>query len=359
MGHVLQNRYSDMVLEKLRKSLVLKDGIIFNNDYDGDPKAGAVKIPKRDGEVEVGDYNTTTGIALSAGSTEYITLTINKDKAINEIIDGFEAQAVPDNLVIDRLISGGYSLALALDTDGGNTLISEGTSVAESSLTKDNIYSKIVDLKVAMNKDYVPAKGRYLLVTPDCEGLLLKSPEFISASNLGDEVKQTGAIGQIAGFTVFSWQDTTANLSMIAGHPKFATRVKEWKVPVGLYDLNGDSAYVGASAVKGRYVYAHKVTRPKAIKVVFSPAYITLGVTALSGADAGKYQITATATDSGTLKYKVVNNGELNKYGDGDTGFTAFTSGTTKISANSGNIIEIAEFDSDSKLIAMGLYSVQ
>ena len=102
MAHALQERYSSLINAKLRKELVLKDGIVFNNDYEGDPTAGAVKIPQRDTEVTVGNYNTASGIDLSTGSTEYITVTINKDKAVNEIIDGYEAEAVPDNLAADR-----------------------------------------------------------------------------------------------------------------------------------------------------------------------------------------------------------------------------------------------------------------
>lgn len=49
MAHELQERYSALVLAKLRKLLVLKDGVVFNNDYEGDPKSGAAKIPVRDG----------------------------------------------------------------------------------------------------------------------------------------------------------------------------------------------------------------------------------------------------------------------------------------------------------------------
>ena len=42
MAHESQERYSELVLAKLRNELVLKDGVVFNNDYDGDPAAGAV-----------------------------------------------------------------------------------------------------------------------------------------------------------------------------------------------------------------------------------------------------------------------------------------------------------------------------
>ena len=85
MAHEAQVRYSDLVLAKLRAELVLSDGFVFNNDYEGDPKAGAVKIPSRDTEVTVSDYDKANGISATTGSTGYVTLVIDKDKAVNEV----------------------------------------------------------------------------------------------------------------------------------------------------------------------------------------------------------------------------------------------------------------------------------
>ena len=115
MPHILQERYSQLVMAKLRAELMLKDGVVFNNDYEGDPKAGAVKIPKRDTEVAVSDYDKANGITGTTGATAYETMLIDKDKAVNEIIDGYDADAVPDDLVADRLDSGAYALALLID----------------------------------------------------------------------------------------------------------------------------------------------------------------------------------------------------------------------------------------------------
>ena len=57
MAHELQDRYSKLVDAKLRATLVKKDGVIFNNRYEGNPKAGKVKVPVRDTEVAVADYS--------------------------------------------------------------------------------------------------------------------------------------------------------------------------------------------------------------------------------------------------------------------------------------------------------------
>lgn len=357
MAHTLQERYSNLVLEKLRDELVLKDGVVFNNDYEGDPTAGAVKIPCRDTEVQVSDYDKANGISGSTGSTSYITMNITKDKAINEIIDGYDAESVPDKLAAERLDSAGYSLALQVDTDGGAVLIAGSTPTGVGTLTKDNIYSAIVDVRTAMNKAKVPKKNRYLLVTPDTMALILKSPEFIAASDLGDEVKQSGAVGMISGFLVIEWNNDTANLAMIAGHPGFATRAAEFSVPVHIQDLNGSGTYIGASAVQGRRVYDHKVTRSVAIRAIYAPDFLAL-TKAVGTSSAGDTKITATVLTAGdTLAYK--KNPAANcAYGTATADYsgTSMTSGTAKVisSCKPGDIIEVVEFDSNGKAVAVG-----
>lgn len=351
MAHTLQERYSNMVLAKLRADLVLKDGVVFNNDYEGNPTAGAVKVPVRDTEVGVGDYNTATGKSPAEGSTSYKTIYINKDKAINEIVDGFAAAAVPDGIVAERLDSGSYSLAYQLDQDGATTLLAGATVQNETSADATNAYEKVVTARTNLSKANVPNDGkRFLLVTPDFLALLLKSDEFISASNLGDEVKQMGVIGRIAGFNVIEWNDTTANLQFIAGHPKFATRVNEWKVPVGLVDLTNE--YIGSSAVQGRMCYGHDVLRPTAIRACYAPGSLALTV-AIGTSAAGDTKVTATSEGSNTLAYKVNPSSRI-AYGTATADYagTAMTSGTPKVigSQVAGNIVEVAEFDATSGL---------
>ena len=63
MANELREQYSELVLKKLRSELTLKDGVVFNNDFDGDPVAGAVKIPTREDEVAAGDYDRAAGLA--------------------------------------------------------------------------------------------------------------------------------------------------------------------------------------------------------------------------------------------------------------------------------------------------------
>jgi len=354
MAHELQDRYSELVLAKLRSELVLKDGVVFNNDYDGDPAAGAVKIPTREDEVTAGDYDRAAGLAPSTGNTAYATLAIDKDKAVNEIIDGYEAAAVPDGLVAERLDSAGYSLGRAVDTDGATELLAAGTVVGVGVLDKDTVYGILVDQRTRMSKDNIPAAGRYALCTPDVIAAVVRSPEFTQASSLGDEVKQSGAIGRLAGFNVIEFNDDTANLAMICGHPRFATRVNAWQSPVRLQSLEGSGQYIGASAVQGRMVYAHKVLRQKGVRCVYAPGAITLA--AAAGTAAGTTVLTLADTSAAT-GYKYTRNPAARAaYGASYTG-TALTSGTTEIPAAEGDVIEVAGIK-DSKVVAVGYISL-
>ena len=358
MGHESQTRYSKLVSAKLRNELVLRDGIVFNNDYEGNPVAGNVKIPVRDTEVQVSDYDKANGIQATSGSTSYVDLRISKDKAVNEIIDGFDSASVPDNLVADRLDSATYGLAAQIDTDGGTTLLAGSTPMNVSQITKSNIYDTIVDIRTAMSKAKIPNDGkRYLLVTPDAMSLILKSPEFISASSLGDTVKESGAVGKIAGFLVIEWNDSTANLAMIAGHPRFATRVNEWSVGIKVQDLSGSGNYIGASAVQGRMVYDHKVLRSVAIRAVYSPA--TLAVSLAKGGTSGTTIATVTSGNTGSTYAYKVNPSARATYDMSTSAYagTALTSGTTEIIASAGDVIEIVNLSS-SKVKAVAYITV-
>ena len=268
MAHEAQVRYSNLVDLKLRKTLVKKVGVICNNRYEGSPKAGSVKVPVRDTEVVVNDYDKVKGAKQTSGDTTYLTVNIDHDKAVNEIIDGFDAESVPGDLVADRLDSAGYSLGLQMDSDGSVELTTAGTAFGNTTaLTEKTIYANIVDARTQQSSIGVPTAGRWLLVSPDTYALLLKSPEFIKASDLGDAVVQTGAVGRVAGFNVF--EDTTLGdkVDFVAGHPNWFTRVEEWTEPVAVNDLKGSGTYIGACAVQGRKVYAHKVTKAAAILV--------------------------------------------------------------------------------------------
>lgn len=280
-AHEHQERWSSLVDKKLRQTLVTRDNYIFNTNYEGNPKAGKVKIPVRDTEVEVKDYDKATGVDLSKGSTGYIDLDIDQDKAVNELIDGYDAESVPDNLAADRLDSAGYALALDMDVRSINMLeTTAGIKVAEnkSAVSDETAYKEVLAAKTYLTRIGVPADGRWMICSPEFMSTLMLDDHYIRQGDLSQRMKDAGATGAIAGFALFESgntmiDDTNIVLSkkttteFIAGHPSWCHRVQDWSVDVHLQDLSGSGKYIGASAVQGRKIYGMKISKPKTVYV--------------------------------------------------------------------------------------------
>ena len=280
MAHTLQERYSSIVDEKLRNTLVTKDSIIFNNRYEGDPKAGKVKIPVRDTEVEVKTYNKQTGTSISQGSTSYFDLNIDVDEAVNEMIDGFDAESVPDGITAERLDSAGYSLGLSMDTKSIRKLEeSAGITVAASktACSETNAYKQVLAAKRTQSRLGVPNDGkRWLIASPEFMEVLMSDDHFIRQGDLSQELMQNGVVGRIALYNVFEsnntmFENTTlvagkkTSTEFICGHPNWCHRVQEWSVPVGIKDLTNE--FIGSSAVQGRKVYGIGISKPQTVYV--------------------------------------------------------------------------------------------
>lgn len=80
----------------------------FSIDYGGNLISGAVKVPAKNMDLEIKDYDVKNGLNLGQSATDYINVPVDKHDIINELISGYEAQAVPDNLVVQRLKAGTY-----------------------------------------------------------------------------------------------------------------------------------------------------------------------------------------------------------------------------------------------------------
>jgi len=361
MAHTLQERYAALVDMRLRAALVTTDAgstPVFNTRYEGSPKAGAVKIPVRDAETSVSDYDKVTGASLSTGTTTYLTVTDFNDKVVNELIDGFDAQAVPDNIVADRLDSAGYTGSQILDTDALKTLAAQGTMEADhTDTTSSNVYSRIVDARQALSEANVPPQGRYLIVSPSIYSALLKdTTNFIRQGDMSQTLVNQGYTGMIAGFAVKESNNMPGSVEFIAGHSDWCHRVREWIVLPHVQDLNGDGAHIGASAVQGRWIYKHKVSKAAAVYVKFLN---DLTVTSEAGTASGDTKITVTpALVSGhTYAYKTAASVAIPQYGIAPTGFTAWN-GTADITATTGNDIVIAELDAGGLTVKTGTVEV-
>lgn len=288
----------------------------FSRDYEGNPTAGAVKVPVRNMDVNVRDYDIKNGLALEQSATNYLNIPINFNKGINELIDDYEAAAVPDNLMAQRMESAAYSLAKTFEEDAIKALVTNSTVSTQADCTTDNVYSNIVKDIAILAKRGVDKNRMYVAVSFETETLLLQDKVYANtASQIGAELARNGIVNKINGVNVIT-QDlgvTEAGqaIEYIIYGVDWTQAIDEWKVNPVVVDLTtGSDKFIGASALKGRMVYADAVTNPNAVivksKVGISAVNIT-PVETLSGTLAVSTKVAdlASVGGSGTVTYSL------------------------------------------------------
>lgn len=312
--HERQERYANTIVKLMRPYFKIRN--TFSRDYEGNPTSGAVNIPVRKMDVNVRDYDVKNGISLEQSATNYLKVLISKDKAINELIDGYEASAVPDNLMAQRLESAAYSTAKVFEESAIKALVNNSTISTQADCTADNIYSNIVKDTAILAKRGVDKNRMFIAVSFESETLLLQNKVYANtASQIGAELARNGIVNKINGVNVIT-QDLGVNeagqaIEYIIYGIDWTQAIDEWKINPVVVDLTtGSSEYVGASALKGRMVYEDVVTDSNAVivksKVGISAVEIT-PVETLSGtlADETKVADLASVGGSGTVTYSL------------------------------------------------------
>lgn len=265
--HQRQERYIDMIVELMRPYLYIRN--TFSTDYDGSPKAGAVKVPVRNTDVQVQNYDVVSGANLTTSATTYLTIPIDKNQVINELIDNYEAVAVPDNLIAQRLESGAYSIAKTMEADALTILTTEGnyteSATQGTASTAATIYSDILKDIAQLKKLGIRADRIKVAVDSEAEVLLLTDEKFSNtASQIGAELARNGVIGKINGCEVITEDLSSVGAQYIVYAPDWCKAIDEFTIAPRVVDIR-DGAHVGASKLEGRMVYANAVTDKKAV----------------------------------------------------------------------------------------------
>ncbi len=272
MANDLTNFVPEIWSKKLT-TLLDKSGVMMqciNRDFEGDIKnSGDTVYIRSFGNVTVKTY---------AGSITYDDLTsplqtllidqkkyfafkvddVSKAQSNINIMSGYLERA---RVAID-LAKDGFLLAKHADVPSENVVGSEGTPIE---LTKDNIYSNFVAMAKALKKANAITKGQkpWIVINPDIEALLIQAPEFIHATQSGDNTLREGSIGKIAGLDVLvctNFDATAGKYYVLAGTNNavtFASQVVEVE-SIRLQDSFD-------TAVRGLYVYGAKTVVPNAL----------------------------------------------------------------------------------------------
>lgn len=266
--HERQERYAQAIVKLMRPSLKIRS--TFSRDYEGSPVAGAVKVPVRNTDVAISNYDVKDGVALSQSATTYLNVPVDNHKALNELIDGYEASAVPDNLVAQRLESGAYTIAKTLETDAISELL-KGTASAQDDCTAENVYENIVKDIAVLAKKGVDKERMYVAIDYATETLLLTDAKYSNtASQIGAELAREGVVNKINGVKVIvqdlGKDENDKAVEYIVYGIDWCQAIDEWKIQPAINNLS-DGKHIGASALQGRMVYTDKVTNTGAVIV--------------------------------------------------------------------------------------------
>lgn len=192
--------WAELTNRNLNKQLVF--GALANRNYEGkiENMGSSVRVQSI-GSVTVGDY-TGADITFQEDTGAYQTININKAKYFALKMDDVDkAQAIPG--VIEALTDQAiYEMADVVDTELAK-LYAKCKSKVAGVIGTDKVSDKIIDLAVKMDEDNVPTANRWLVISPEIYGQLIKEVPTISKGENTLGINQSYFIGSWGGFTIY------------------------------------------------------------------------------------------------------------------------------------------------------------
>lgn len=207
-GHNVDDKYSPLVEPNLFSARPFQPGVSFTDKYSTGP-AGQIIVHKP-------GVGTVTPTHPGADFTDAIVqdslITISLDKQFNRSrkIYNVTEQTVAYPIAAAEVETATQEIAEAWHLAATKALIGEtSVLVSDNILTLtatdgSDIYDQIVEDRQKMREN--KAKPNVLLVTPSTYSKLLKAPEFQRTGSIGDMTIAEGAVGRIAGMTVFEYE---------------------------------------------------------------------------------------------------------------------------------------------------------
>lgn len=260
--------YSQISEEVLAESSIIRQ--VSRKDIVGTPGSTNVKVYVNE-LATIADYVPGTGVAISADGSNYVTIANLKEKAVNEILDGFTVETAPADYVVQRLVAAMGAAGEQIDEDGFVKMVSDGTKLvlaAGDAPSAANIYGKVIALKVALDNAKAPQKGRALIITPEVQGFMLSvDSKLVLDTSRGDMIQTDGYIGRVLGFDVFVSTLLPTGTNMIALQERAFVFGMAFTREVKVQSLDGSGTFIGDAAVQGRWAYVTGAVRPTLIQI--------------------------------------------------------------------------------------------
>ena len=266
--------WSAKLLENLNNELVYSK--LLNRDYEGEiSQYGDTVHINSIGGINIKKYTKNTDIdGAEELSTEEQLLVIDQSNYFNFGIDDIDKVQARADLISDYTAEASYGLAEKADEYVAG-LLAKGT-LAPKNLgststplvidTPDKAYRMLVDMKVALDKSKLPKAGRWVVVPPEMEGLMLLDPRFAYNTGKAEGRLENGAVARAVGFDIH-----IANTVPNTGGNKFKIIASSNMCATYAEQILETKAYSPekrfGDALKGLHVFGAKVTRPNNIAV--------------------------------------------------------------------------------------------
>lgn len=260
----LAKKFSPLVDEAFIENS--KSSLVTNNDYDF---VGAHTIAIYSvGTAQMNDYGRNQDGTSRYGTvkdleTEVQEVSMEKDRSFTFAID----KADEDETV--GALNAGTALARQINEEVipeadkyvYAKMVAKAGTVQTETITSLNAYEALTTANAVEDEESVPEQGRVLVGTPNYIKFLKSDPKAILDSEIGQELKLKGVIGEMDGVNV---QKVPArllpeNINFILAHPvatTFATKLAEYKI-------HEDAPGVSGSLVEGRVYYTAFVRNNK------------------------------------------------------------------------------------------------
>lgn len=276
INNFIPNLWSGQIQKKLRNELVF--GGMVNRRFEGElRRKGDTVTIFTVGETTIKDMvsRKTDGAPREIDAPEGIAITnvslvVDQEKYFNVGIDDVDAIQRNADLFPEYIDSAVYGLKSAMDKhiadkmkkDAGSQL---GTVDSPVELSADTIYNEILKLKVALDRANAPQIGRFLVMPPEAEGMLLADNRFIYVGTGGNALAN-GKLFKASGFDIAISNDLTpdsSNVYQIIASNRESTAFVEQILHIEPYRV--EKAF--SDAVKGLAVYGAKVIKPEHVVV--------------------------------------------------------------------------------------------
>ncbi len=231
------------------------------NDYD---RAGTGKNNSRYGQIK----------GLDAVTEE---MTLTKDRSFTFAIDKLDTDETRQQVQAASALERQQREVVIPEVDSyvyGVMAAKAGTKPAAVQLTKENIYTEIINGNAALDNADVPETERVIVTTPNVYLLMKQCKDIVMETDIANEMRLKGVIAMIDGASVIKVPAARLpeGFGFMIAHPCATvapTKLEDYKI-------HQDPPGISGSLVEGRICYDAFVLDNKAKAIYYQEATATL-----------------------------------------------------------------------------------